>query len=393
MKMVSIDNLRPGDIIGKSIFNERAELLLASGYRLDEHMIDLLHRMETQYIFVYDEATKDIVPEDAISDVVRQATINSVDEGVKKVTDNPYLKSFQPEEFQQRLESDPKLQNLIIMPQIRKAINDILEELFANHAKMFAAFPATSSKKSEHEHATDVALLALLLSQVFRYDKKEMRSLGVSALLHDVGKMILPEWRNKPANELTQEQRMLLMDHPTNSMLILRGSEPDAFREQQAIVQHHEMQNGTGYPMGLKGSGRPPVKSPHVDPKTIFRYAEIIAVANRYDNFICGRVDGMMYTPEQAVARIIDESNDYWNWHITQALLKVVQCYPVGATVRVRNNGSGTYVGYSGVIAQVNPEDHSKPVIVLTHNSTGKPIVPQQIDFSRESFMNIELVI
>ncbi|MBZ0265497.1 HD domain-containing protein [bacterium] len=391
MRITSVKKLKPGDVLGKSLFNDRAELLLASGYELHEEMIDRLHQQGFTYVYIMDELSDDIRPETVISDTIRQIADKKLAETFEEIKNNLSFETFAPDNIKKRLSDGEKVQGLNILPKVRKIVSDVINEIVTNNVTLFTALPTRSGSAEEHQHALDVTLLSLLISQEFRYDQREMKHLGNAALLHDLGKMIFPQMKDKTHKELSSEQRMILREHPTYSMLILRSDDPTAFREHNTVLHHHERQDGTGFPLGLKGTGQSPIPNMRHEPGNIYRYAEILGVANHYDNLITGKYDGTKYTASEAISAIIRDAGKAWNPYVTKALAKVVQVYPNGVSVRVTGNSSGNYIGYHGIVAQSNPDDPTKPILILTHNSTGAPVQPQRIDFSNERYMNLEL--
>ncbi len=394
MQITTVEQLEPGAMLGKSLFNNRGELLLAAGYEIDREMIGSLKRAQINYVFTVDELNAGIEPQETICEVIRQATTQKLVESFDNIRDNDPLKNLSVANLKDRLENDSKLKNLIVAPKMKQAVSDILEELFANHISKFTAFPAAAQSKADHDHAMDVSLLSLLIAQHFYYDKKELRSLGVAALVHDVGKLVA-QGRLEAADfeELSERDQMVLREHPVISMLILKGSDPEAFSEQATVIQHHELANGTGYPQALRGCGQPPKKDRQRKQGIIFRHAEILAVANYYDNLISGAIDGIQYPSARAIARIIDEAGTLWNPYVARVLPKVIQSFPAGVTVKIANNSTGIFAGYRGIISKANEEDPTKPQIVLTHNPNGQPIKPEMIDFSFERYMELEVVL
>ncbi len=392
MRILSIDKVKEGDLLGKSLFQDGSRLLLAAGYTLTADMISLLKKRGTRYIYIMDEASEGITPEDVISDTVRQIADAKLADTFKNVQKNLAFESFAPDKIKQRLASN-EIRAMVRMPEIRKLVGTLLEEIIDNQISMLTSLPVRSEEDLQSEHALETTVLSILIARTFNFDYPELKALGSAAMLHDIGKQIFPTLLNRPSNELSRDEKAMLLEHPVYSRQILEQSEPDAFQEQIAVLQHHEQNDGRGYPQRLNGIGKPPASNRKDDAGFIHRFAEIIAVANVYDNLLTGSFNGKTHTPAEAIARILTGDTGGWNYYVIRALLNVVQCYPVGVTVKIKQNHSGSYVGYTGVVAQANPKDQSMPSIVLTHNSIGAEIRPQLVDFSHERHMTIELAI
>ncbi|MDP8208807.1 MAG: HD domain-containing protein [Candidatus Electryonea clarkiae] len=391
MRIKSTSKLEEGEVLGKSVFNERSELMLSSGYVLTEAMISLLKHKGFNYVYIMDGISKDIIPEEVISDVIRQATNSKIAKTFEGVKNNLAFEKFAPEEIKKRLVEDAEMHNIVKMTDVREQVEQMLEEIIDNNLTMFTSLPMKSESGADYEHAFDTSVLSILMAQEFKYDQHEMKTIGSSAMVHDIGKMAFGDMAEKKESDLSRDEKMLLREHPVYSMLILQGSEPDAFVEHTTVFQHHEQVNGKGYPQGLKGINKPPTKSRGNDKRYIYRMAEIIAVANVYDNLTSGALDGTIRTPEDAIVEIINGETGEWNQSVIKKLTKVVQCYPVGSTVRIKNNISNKYIDYRGIITKANPKDQSRPTILLTNNSLGAPIMPRLVDFKDEKEMSIRL--
>ena len=112
-----------------------------------------------------------------------------------------------------------------------------------------------------------------------------------------------------------------------------------------------------------------------------------------YDNLLSGTFDGKRHSPAEAITRMVNREAGNWNPHVLKSLVRVIQCYPVGATIRIIKTSSLKYGGYTGVIIRANPDQQTKPVVVLTHNALGNEIQPIVVDLKREEEVSIELII
>jgi len=176
-------------------------------------------------------------------------------------------------------------------------------------------------------------------------------------------------------------------------MLILKGSDPHSYVEQTTILQHHERPDGKGFPQGLKGDNIAPLKTVEVDPTRIFRHAEIVAVANMYDNYLSGEFDGKHHTPQAAVSEMVQGAGTVFNPHVLRALTKVVQFFPQGSEVRIKATTSGKWDGARGYIKEANPHEYAKPIVLITLDAQGHAIDPEEVDLKSEEEAHLELII
>jgi response regulator RpfG family c-di-GMP phosphodiesterase len=127
-----------------------------------------------------------------------------------------------------------------------------------------------------HGHSERVVTFSLRLGRELQLDEKQMRALEFGSLLHDIGKIGVPDAILRKPAKLTEEEWVKMREHPLHGQSILRGIE---FLEGAArvVAQHHEKWDGSGYPLGLRG-------------EEIDLNARIFAVADAFDAMTSDRV-------------------------------------------------------------------------------------------------------
>jgi response regulator RpfG family c-di-GMP phosphodiesterase len=150
-----------------------------------------------------------------------------------------------------------------------------LEDAYRTTLKALAAALETRDTDT-HGHSERVVSFSLRLGRELNLDEEGMRSLEFGALLHDIGKIGIPDMILRKPAALTDEEWLTMRRHPVLGQQILRGIE---FLEGAARVvgQHHEKWDGTGYPAGLRG-------------EEIDLNARIFAVADAFDAMVSNRV-------------------------------------------------------------------------------------------------------
>ena len=188
--------------------------------------------------------------------------------------------------------------------ELDKALNS-LEGAYRSTLKALTA--ALETRDSEtHGHSERVVTYSLRLGREYGLSSIEMKSLEFGSLLHDIGKIGVPDSILRKPAKLTEEEWVRMREHPLHGQQILRGIE---FLEGAArvVAQHHEKWDGTGYPFGLRQ-------------EEIDICARIFAVADAFDAITSDRVY-RRGKPYEAAAQELDD------WAGRQFDPKVVEAF------------------------------------------------------------------
>jgi len=159
-------------------------------------------------------------------------------------------------------------------------------------------------------HSERVSTIAMLMAEDMGLSSEERDALKWASMLHDIGKIGVPEQILKKAGKLTQEEFSYIKEHPTKGYTIL--SPINQLNESfSAIHHHHERYDGTGYPSGLKG-------------KDIPLYARVIAIADTYDAMTSRRSYRRNKSREDAIVEIISVKGTQLDPELVEIFLKVV---------------------------------------------------------------------
>ena len=139
-------------------------------------------------------------------------------------------------------------------------------------------------------HSGRVVSFALRLGREMGLDREQLRSLEFGSLLHDIGKIGVPDAILRKPAALSEAEWMKMREHPLHGQKILRGIK---FLEGAArvVAQHHEKWDGSGYPLGLRA-------------EQIDQNARIFAVADAFDAMISDRVYRRGRSYEEAAAEL-----------------------------------------------------------------------------------------
>lgn len=198
-----------------------------------------------------------------------------------------------------------------------KRATDSLEDATAVVTSLAIAIEGRD--KSTRGHVDRVSAYAVKLGRYFGLSRERLVSIRVGGIVHDLGKVAVPDAiLNKPAH-LTPEEMALVQRHPVIGYDILKPTR--AFREVLPIVRwHHERPNGTGYPDGLRDKAIPLV-------------ARIVAVADVFDAISTDRPYHPAYPPEQCRQILLEagRAGDL-DAEVVSALLETIATVPLAAS-------------------------------------------------------------
>ncbi len=160
-------------------------------------------------------------------------------------------------------------------------------------------------------HSTRLAEWALRVSRKMNIPEEHSYQVEVAALLHDVGKIGVPDAVLKKNGPLTPDERALINRHPEYSWSILRLL-PGLEEASLYALHHHEAVNGKGYPAGLQGTDIPLV-------------SRIICVIDAYDAMVSNRCYRSGLPHEEAVRRLLQSSSAQFDSEVVQAFIPIAE--------------------------------------------------------------------
>ncbi len=242
------------------------------------------------------------------------------------------------------------------------------------------------------EHSINVAVTALMIGKQLQLDQRQLRMLGLGALVHDVGKMFVDKEIIKKPGKLTSAEWAKMAAHPRIGYMMLRESgSPHDLLAHHVAYQHHEHQDGSGYPRGLTGTNKlSRLGRLHGEGDNILPLAEITTVANVYDAIVAPRPHRPAYAHEQVPTILKQLAGRVLNTAVVTAFDAVLPLVPTGVAIGVT---SGTYAGYRGVVARVDRQHLKRPWIRLTQDADGQTVQLDDIDLLNHEDLAIRSVI
>ena len=162
-----------------------------------------------------------------------------------------------------------------------------------------------------YTHSVNVCAFSIALAQYAGIvDEDDLNFLGIGALLHDVGKMKIPASILNKNGPLTAEEFNLIKKHPAWGCELIKETDITPEESYYPILQHHERENGCGYPAGLKANA-------------IHPYSKIVAIVDAFDAMTTQRIYRDAKTSFQAFEELAGEKDAY-NWELLEQFIKLL---------------------------------------------------------------------
>ncbi len=370
-------------VVGQPIFNDRGDLLLAKDTTLSDRRIAALTTMGYTSLVIDDPETEGVFIPEVISSAVKAHAAKTISEAFARMESisqdfvdgdvDSIEEALQSDDFRaQASEVDPFTS---LIADVEAMIEQILnsETLDGMNALMI-------HDDYTFQHSVDVAIVSAMIGKRIELPEDRLFQLTLGAMLHDVGKVFIPrEIINKPG-KLSDEEFDRIKAHPRLGWQMLRASEgaQQYLLAHHVCYQHHECQDGSGYPRGLRGRNtvsRP--RSARYDPDVLHLLGEIGAVADTYEALIADRPYRPGFPPDK-VREILDEMSDsHLNSEVLHNALEIIPAYPTGSEIEIVG---GRLAGLRGVVAYVDMEHLQRPVVRLIWNQRGERIKPTEVD-------------
>ncbi len=384
-------------VLGESVYLPSGELLLSTGNKIKEQYRRRLIEMGYRSLLIEVEGTEDVRPTTTVSESAQYEMKNAIETSSRGLGEE--IRQFRAQSADQIKELIKKnrqhLNKYIMTSGMSKALERFIEEIMSQSAIVLNLSAMRQTEPGLFTHALNVTITSLCIGKKYKLSYEEMKQLGIGALNYDVGLIALPKGLlEKSIIEFNDSETKLYRQHTLFGYYILSQNHLIPPTSAAASLQHHEHQNGSGFPRGIKGDNRPPLKD-FSRKNMIHRFAEIVAVADVYDACLYGRLQmGLKeMNVQNAIKHLIAAAGEKLNSDIVRTLVSIVPIFPVGARIRIVNAPSAQLVGHYGVVARDNPNNLEAPQIIIYETKNHQKIKPILIDLSKHSGFTLELVV
>ena len=268
--------------------------------------------------------------------------------------------------------NDARMGNTISTSEIGPLVDEISESVARNPSAMICITRMKTKDDYTYLHSVAVCALMIALGKQLNYEG-DMHSLGMAGLLHDVGKMAIPDdILNKPG-KLTDEEFEIVKQHPLRGWEMLKENGNADKNCLEVCLHHHEKIAGNGYPDKLSGD-------------KISLIARMGAVCDVYDAVTSDRSYKSGWEPAESLKRMAEWQKDHFDETVFKAFVKTIGIYPSGTLVKLKS-------GRLGVVTDQSDKTLLKPKIKIFYSSSSNAPIPTKIidlGRSQETIESIE---
>lgn len=347
MKRVYLEDLESGMVIARTVVGLDGRALLNENTRLTPSYIERLDKLGIRSVYIKDGLSDIDIPE-IVSDQALAAVSHTLEESIK----------------------DINRRNLLDMASLKRSVSLLVEDILSNRHLLIQLEDIRSYDDYLYFHSINVAIFSIMTGLTMGYSEGKLMDLGLGALLHDIGMIMLDPRIGKKKSPLSQAEIGVIRNHCEIGFNILKTYREVSVTTAHIAYQHHERVDGSGYPRQLDG-------------RQILEYARIVAVADTFAALISDRPYRNGYTSTEAVTIMGKLSNAYFDPFILEAFTSNVAIYPLGSILLLDS-------GNLALVTSVTKTNSTRPIVHIISDSKGILLSQAlELDLDKNHALNI----
>jgi len=238
-------------------------------------------------------------------------------------------------------------------------ITKIVDNAQAQDALYFKALYTKDDKDPFVTHLMNVAVYAVKVGVGLGYSRDDLVRLGIAGLLYDLGMVKVPQKVKEKKGKLTPGELERVRSHPEMGYKILSKLGPSYEWVADVALQHHEREDGSGYPKGLRG-------------EEIHEYAKIIGVVDVYEAMTHVRPQRKHFLPFLAVKEIVQTQKGCFAQTIIKGLLTQLSVFPVNSYVKLNNNSLAQVI-------EITRDEPLRPTVRILFDPQGRRVEEKEV--------------
>ena len=254
----------------------------------------------------------------------------------------------------------------IPIKEFEPVIDETISSLMRNSQALLTLMHLKRYEKKLFSHSFSVMSLALTFAIKDGVSQDDLKTLGLAALLHDIGWAQLPLNLFGKAKKYTENEFKVVKQHQKIAEIIINKSDTIPYAVKQLMMKHHERIDGSGYPDKLKD-------------QQLDNLSRILILADYYDELVHGLSDRPGLIPSETLRLLYKKAvqNRQDKEHV-ELLIKLLGIYPLTSAIELTS-------GEKGVVVEVNRDKPLIPVVKIMYSATGNPLAkPLLVDLEKD---------
>lgn len=343
---VEPNQLEIGCILSEDVQSATNQVLLRKNTILTAEYVKILEVFLIDYVEV--EATqvngKPFIPKEVIKPKQEMKS------KLEKKADQPFVELYlQAVHTYKKLFKGWQAGTKVDILSIREIILPLLEKLDQQPEEIISLHHYATKKDYIFHHAVTLGVLSAYMGRKSNYNKAEEIQLGIAGMMADSGMAKMSNSILEKTTTLTSFEFEEIKNHPIASYKMIKGIPGVTDGVLMAVLQHHERENGSGYPMSLNSS-------------KIHKFSRIIAVIDIFHAMTSERYYKLKQSPYKVVELIIKDHFGKFDIKVVQLLCSLVSNVSIGKKVRLNNNDIGEVVF-------IEPQSPTRPMIKIQQSN------------------------
>ena len=258
--------------------------------------------------------------------------------------------------LQEEILNTIRLDRALGIDHIRETTDAMVDSVFRNQDALTCLTRIQSKDCYLYEHSLNVAILMSVFAKQLGFEQRLIKEITIGAFLHDIGKVLIPPEILNKRGTLTSKEQKIMRSHVAIGLKLLEDSPDISHIAMRMVKEHHERNDGSGYPHGL------------ID-KEISEYGKMIAIVDSYDAMTCERPYKKSVPPISAFKTLIAESPTLYDKELVEKFIQSLGIYPVGTLVKLNT-------GKLGLVSKLNKEKPLLPFVKVFYNTRLNQAIP-----------------
>jgi HD-GYP domain-containing protein (c-di-GMP phosphodiesterase class II) len=260
---------------------------------------------------------------------------------------------------------DVRLGQGINIAEVKKTVSECVSSILRNPDAMMWISKIRNKDNYTAEHSLNVGLLAITFGRHLGANEEELNKLGLAGMLHDVGKMRIPNAVLNKAEKLTPEEFNIMKQHARYGRDILMSDNSVDHTAVDVAYAHHEALDGSGYPRKIKASG-------------ISDMTRMVTICDVYDAITSNRIYKEGQSSLVALKILYQNKGIKFDERLVTEFISCIGLYPAGSIVELNN-------GEVGIVINTNYRNRHLPKVLIVRDKNKIPQAEKVLNLERFS--------